>query len=187
MGRQVNFYLHGEDQNEFDALLRSCGNPVILPFYYPKNQVFTVPNTLMRNKEKEGERVYLVRLMDFPEMQLEYNAYYGNWYLKEFELPVLHYDRCSNTESEIYRGRLWFQLNYRKNMEWAFHSEEFIKWANSVINKARRKLKKIAIDPENYNYQAYVGKSAASWIEKNRPALKGEGTLIAMSSRPVTD
>jgi len=70
MGRQVNFYLHGEDQNEFDALLRSCGNPVILPFYYPENRVFTVPDTLMRNKEKEGERVYLVRPMDFPEMQL---------------------------------------------------------------------------------------------------------------------
>jgi len=30
MGRQVNFYLYGEDQNDFDALLRSCGDPVIL-------------------------------------------------------------------------------------------------------------------------------------------------------------
>jgi len=187
MGRQVNFYLHGEDQNEFDDLLKSCGNPVILPFYYPENQVFTVADTLMRNNEKEGDRVYLVRPMDFPQMQLEYNAYHGRWYLKEFELPVLHYDRCSSTENEIYRGRLWFQPHYSKNGEWAFHSEEFIRWADNVINKARRKLKKVAIGPENYKYQAYVGKSAALWIEKNRPALKGEGTLIARSSRLVKD
>jgi hypothetical protein len=187
MGRQVNFYLHGEDHNEFDALLRSCGGPVILPFYYPEKHVSAVPDTLMRDKEKEGKRVYLVRPVDFPQMQLRYHEYYGNWNLDENALPVLQYDRCVNTEHEIYRGRLYFQPHYLKNGEWAFHSAEFVKWANNFINKARRKLKKQTFDSGGYNYQEYVGKSAASWIEKNKPEPKGGGTLIYSTSHTATD
>jgi hypothetical protein len=175
MGRQINFYLYGEDQNDFDAFLRSCGNPVILPYYYPKKQVSTVPDTLMRDEKKEGDRVYLVRPMDIQEMKLEYNEYYGYWNLNETVLPVLHYDRCVNTENEIYRGRLYFEPKYVKNMEWVAKSDDFVKWADNVINKARRILKKHTFDSGGYNYQEYVGKSAASWIEKKQAGAKNGG------------
>lgn len=178
MGRQVNFYLHGEDQNDFDALLRSCGDPVILPYYYYKNEISAVPDTLMRDKKKEGDRVYLVRSSDIQEMQLQYDEYYGFWNLNDDVLPVLHYERCINTENEIYRGRLYFQPKYVKNMEWVAKSDDFVKWADNVINKARRKLKRHTFDSGGYNYQEYVGESAASWIEKNRPEPKMGGTFI---------
>jgi hypothetical protein len=61
MGRQVNFYLHPDDQTEFDAILKSRGEIVIVPYYHNSNKISTVPDTLIRDATKEGSRVYLVR------------------------------------------------------------------------------------------------------------------------------
>ena len=70
MGRQINFFLHQDDQDEFDKLLKSFGEVVLLPYYHFDNKISTVTDTLIRDVRKEGTRVYLVRLQDFKDIKL---------------------------------------------------------------------------------------------------------------------
>jgi len=178
MGRQINFFLHPDDQNEFDTLLRTSGDVLFLPYYYHTNEISTLPDSLIRDSKEEGRRVYLIRPIDLPEMELQYIEKFGVWIIQDINLPVLHYDRCFYESNEIYRGRLYFQPKYVKDMQWVEKSADFVKWADNIINKARRKLRKHTIVARSGTYQEYVGKNAAVWIDTNKPISQSGGGSI---------
>ena len=52
MGRQVNFYLHPDDQAEFDAMLKSSGDNIIVPYYHFTDKISTVPDTIISGFER---------------------------------------------------------------------------------------------------------------------------------------
>ena len=178
MGRQINFFLQGEDQNEFDILLKSCGSPIFLSYYHYDSQLSITDDTLMRDRKKEGGRIYLVRPLDVGIMQLKFIENFGYYLLKDNELPVLHYDRCASTDNEIHRGRLYFEPKYVRDMQWIEKSDDFVKWADNIIKTVRRKLKKHTINAGGWSYQEYVGKNAAIWIDNNKPESKMGGSFI---------
>ncbi len=178
MGRQINFFLHPDDQNEFDALLKSSGDVLFLPYYYHAKEIFTLPDSIIRDIGKEGSRVYLIRPSVLPEIKLQYVESLGYWLIQDNELPVLHFDRCIYNPNEIYRGRLYFQPQYIKGMQWVEKSPDFLKWADNIIKKARRKLKRHTIVASGGTYQEYVGKNAAVWIETNKAKSQKGGSSI---------
>src|SRR3954463_5179736 len=93
MGRQINFFLHPKDQENFDTLLKSFGEVILLPYYHQHNKISTVTDTLINDIKKEGSRIYLVRPVDFKEIKLEHISKFDHWLVADNKLPVLHFDR----------------------------------------------------------------------------------------------
>jgi hypothetical protein len=178
MGRQVNFYLHQDDQAEFDSMLRSRGEFIMVPFYHYTNIIVPAPDTIIRDLKKEGERVYLVRPEDFKYLRLEYFNYGGYWLIDEQAAPVLHFDRCAFEPNGIKRGRLYFQTYFVQDGQWRSHTPEFVKWADGFINLARRKLLKRQYISGKWKYKDYVGKNAMTWIQEKKPEINAEGMIV---------
>ncbi|SEW51876.1 hypothetical protein [Chitinophaga arvensicola] len=178
MGRQVTFFLHPDDQKDFDTLLKSFGEVQILSYYHYDNKISTVDDTLIKGLGKQANRVYLVRPQDFELMKLSHIEKFGYWLLKDNELPVLHFDRCSFDGNELHQGRLYFQPRYAESMQIVNKSEDFIKWADSIIKVVRRKLKKHKFDMDGWDYTDHVGKNALNWIESNNPKSCGGGSSL---------
>ena len=112
MGRQINFYLHPDDYQDFEDLLKATGEIIFLPYFHFDGKVRTVETTIPVDLIKEGSRVYLVRKQDFKQIELNHIEKFGYWLVADNHLPVLHYDRCGFDNDKIIRGRLYFQPSF---------------------------------------------------------------------------
>jgi hypothetical protein len=179
MGRQINFYLHPDDYQEFEDLLKASGDVVFLPYYHFDNQVRKVDNTIPIDIKSEGTRIYLVRPLDLKQIELQHIEKFGYWLVADNHLPVLHYDRCSFDNNKIIRGRLYFQPSYVNEIGWVNKSEEFVNWADNIIKTTRRKLKKYKFDMGGWSFSEYVGKYAKEWLDKTKEEKQiDDSTLI---------
>ena len=168
MGRQINFYLHPSDYKELEDILKSSDEVAFLPYYHHDNSVRTVEDTISPDIKKDGARVYVVRKAELNSIRLKQIEKFGYWLLDDTPLPVLHYDRCQLEDGKIIRGRLYFQPQYVKDMQWVNKSEEFVSWANSIIGKVRRKFKKYKFDRGDWGFSEYVGKNTKEWLDKTK-------------------
>lgn len=168
MGRQINFYLHPDDYQEFEDLLKATGDIMFLPHFHYDGKVRIVNTTIPVDLRKEGSRIYLVRQQDFKQVELEHIEKFGYWLVTDNHLPVLHYDRCGFENGKIDRGRLYFQPSFVKDMQWINKSEDFVSWSDNVIKTTRRKLKKYKFDMGGWSFSEYVGKHAKEWLDKTK-------------------
>ncbi len=178
MGRQINFFLHPDDQDDFDKLLKSFGDVVLLPYYHFNNKIFTAADTIVRDIKKEGSRIYLVRPEDFMDIKLVHIEKFNYWLVDDNSLPVLHFDRSIYRDNTIHRGRLYFQPQFVENMEWVKKSDDFVNWADKIIKTVRRKLKKHKYQMGNYNYTEYLGENAFDWLDKTKAEVGGAGSRL---------
>ncbi len=112
MGQQINFFLHQDDQADFDRLLKTFGDIVILPYYHYDNKVSTIEDTIIRDITKEGRRVYLIRKSEFRNIPLTHIEKFGYWLVDDRTLPIIHFDRCITKHDRIVRGRIYFQPDF---------------------------------------------------------------------------
>jgi len=181
MGRQINFYLHPDDYQEFEDLLKASDDIVLLPYYHYDNQVRTVDNTLPADIIKEGTRIYLVRRSDLKEIKLNHIEKFGYWLVSDTNLPVLHYDRCNFENNKIIRGRLYFQPSFVQDNQWVNKSEDFVRFADNVLKTARRKLKRYKFDMGGWEFSEYVGKYAKTWLDKTKQEKQvDDSTLVSI-------
>jgi hypothetical protein len=180
MGRQINFYLHPDDFQEFEDLLKASGDIVLLPYFHFDNKLSTVDTTIPIDIKSEEKRIYLVRHEDLNQIRLQHIEKFGYWLVDDNHLPVLHYDRCHFENNKLIRGRLYFQPSYVNEIGWVNKSEEFIFWADSIIRTARRKLKKYKFDMRGWSFSEYVGKNAKEWLDKTKEDKEiDDSTLIS--------
>lgn len=184
MGRQINFFLHQDDQVDFDKLLKSLGDIVILPYYHHDNKVSTIEDTLIRDPKKEGRRVYLIRRQDFSDIPLTHIEKFGYWLVDDHTLPIVHFDRGATKDDKIERGRIYFQADYvdTKQMVMIKKPEDFVKWADNIIKTVRRKLKKQKYNLGSYVYTEYLGDHAVKWKEFNRADIAAAGAELKSST-----
>lgn len=168
MGRQINFYLHPGDYQEFEELLLATGDIIFLPHFHYDGKVRTVDTTIPTDLREEGSKIYLVRRQDFRQMKLHHIEKFGYWLVDNNDLPVLHYDRCDFANGKIIRGRLYFQPSFVKDMKWVNKPEDFVSWSDHVIKTARRKLKKYKFDMGGWGFSEHVGKHAKDWLDKTK-------------------
>ena len=179
MGRQINFYLHPNDYQEFENLLKATGDIIFLPYFHYDGKVRTIDTTIPVDIRKEGERIYLVRRQDLKQIELEHIEKFGYWLLADNRLPVVHYDRCGFDNEKIIRGRLYFQPSFVKDMQWVNKSEDFVSWADNTIKAARRKLKRYKFDMGGWGFSEYVGKYAKEWLDKTKQEKQiNESSLV---------
>lgn len=180
MGRQINFFLHQDDQADFDLLLKSLGDIVLVPYYHYDKKVATIADTIVRDIKKEGVRVYIIRKSDFKDIKLKHIEHFGYWLVDDNSLPVIHFDRSVTSDGTIKSGRLYFTVDYvnTDKMIMIRKSEDFIKWADNVIKTVRRKLVKHKHIMGTYTYTEYLGQHAAKWKEFNKAEIAAAGAEL---------
>jgi hypothetical protein len=180
MGRQINFYLHPNDYMDFEDLLRKSGDVSFLPYYHSQNAIQTIEGTIPVDIKKEGTRVYVVRQTDVRQVEFTHIEKFDYWLVADTQSPVLHYDRCHFQSDKIIRGRLYFEPQFVRDMQWVNKSEDFVRWADDVIRTARRRLKKYKFDMGGWYFSEYVGEHAKEWLDKTKREKKiGDSTLIS--------
>ncbi|MGB4771304.1 MAG: hypothetical protein WBP58_07590 [Chitinophagaceae bacterium] len=181
MGRQMSFYLHPDDYQEFEDLLKATGDIILLPYYHFHGKVETVDTTIPTDLRKEGTRIYLVRQQDFYQVKLTHIEKYGYWLVADNDLPVLHYDRCNFDNNKLFRGRLYFQPSFIKDVQWVNKSVEFVTWSDNVIKTARRKLKRYKFDMGGWGFSEYVGQHAKKWLDNTKQEKQiDDSTLVTI-------
>ena len=167
MGRQINFFLHPDDQSEFDKLVKSCGDVVMIPYYHYQEKVSIVETSVVTDREKNGNRIYLVRPQDLECLQLEYFEKFNYWLVDDTNAPVIEFDISLLIDNYITRGRLYFKTDYLEDNQLINKPEDFIKWGDKLLRTFRRKLKRHKIVVKNGFYNAYLGENALNWVEQN--------------------
>ena len=184
MGRQINFFLHQDDQADFDRLLKTFGDIVILPYYHYDNEVSTIEDTLIRDRAREGRRVYIIRRSDFKNILLTHIEKFGYWLVDDRALPIVHFDRGVTEEDKIERGRIYFEPDFvdPREMKMVKKSDDFIIWADNIIKTVRRKLKKHKYSLGVHTYTEYLGENAVKWKELNRAEIAAAGAELKSST-----
>jgi hypothetical protein len=184
MGRQINFFLHQDDQADFDKLLKTFGDIVLLPYFHFDNNVSTIPDSIVRDLKKEERRVYLIRTNDFNDVRLKHIEAFGYWLVDDHSLPVIHFDRSITKDGKIESGRLYFEVEYvdTQRMTMVKKPDDFVKWADNVLKTVRRKLRKYKHRMGPYEYTAYLGEQAEKWKEFNRAVIEGAGHELKSST-----
>jgi len=172
MGKQVTFFLHSDDQLDFDLHLKSFGDVLLIPYFHYENTIATIENTLVEKILKNGNRTYLIQPENFGDIELEPLEKFEYQLVKDQKLPVLHFDKSLNNDKSIFRGRLYFQPKFMEDGEWKSKPDDFVKWADKIISSTRRKLKKYRHHVGKYEYVDYFEEHALDWY------LKNEGTMI---------
>ncbi|MDP4208034.1 MAG: hypothetical protein Q8928_04385 [Bacteroidota bacterium] len=177
MGHQINFFLNEDDQKDFDNLLRTFDDICFLSYFNKSNIPTIIDDTIIRDKLKEGSRVYLVRKQDLKNIKFRFIEKFNYWLIDDSPSPVLHFDRCVSYNSDLRSGRLYFEPKYVENLQWIEKSVDFIKWSDSVIAKARRFFKKYKFryPSSSYGYTAYLGQNAMKLIEENKAEIELTG------------
>jgi hypothetical protein len=181
MGKQVNFFLHTNDMKDFYEILKSH-NVVFLPIEFVDEKIIT----LEKFPDDYQESMFLVRKEDLDKVKLyeaDSGKFKGKWRIDNtksqgIEFEAGRYLPESLPDKElISRGRLYFQPDYlNENQKLVKYDETFIKWADALLNKVRRKLvKRKEIGGFISNF--YLGKYADEWVNNANDVAAG-GTAI---------
>lgn len=158
VGKQVNFYMDGNDERSFIEFLRADPNTVIF-----------------RSSEKTSE---IEDLVDLPKPnELEWFAL--NLWHKHLSTPVLDYierqgyyspnkevseiiefDRSTKDQGRLVRGRLWAEMQYWSKEDppqVVRKSEAFVKWYNRLANWIKKQS-------ERDQHGFYVMPGAAQFV-----------------------
>ncbi len=177
MGRQVNFFLHPDDQNEFDQFLKKFDDIIIIPYYHYSDKLSLIDNTVVTDFRKTGTRVHLARRSDLPNVKLKHIETQKYW-LVNTNSPVLDFDRSIFRDNNIHSGRLYFQSKFVSNMQWIDKSIDFVKWSDNIIKATRKRLKKYKQKLGAYTYTEYFAEHALKWFIDNQADIQGGGHIL---------
>lgn len=182
MGRQINFFLHPDDQKDFDNLFRSFDDICFLSYYHKTAKPTIIDDTVIRDQKVEGSRVYLARKGDLENLNFTFIEKFNYWLIDDSSNPLLHFDRCVSFDNYITSGRLYFQPKYVKNLQWISQSEDFVKWSDKIISHVRKKLRKYRYKYENssYEYTAYLGEHAMNLLEDDKAEISLPGDKLIL-------
>jgi len=182
MGRQINFFLHPDDQKDFDDLLRTFDNICFLSYYNKTNKPTIIADTIIREQIVEGSRVYLARKQDLKNLNFTFIEKFNYWLIDDSSNPLLYFDRCVSNDNYINSGRLYFQPKYVKNLQWVNQSDDFVKWSDKIISNVKKKLKKYKYKYEtsSYEYTAYLGNQAMQLLIENKAEISLTGDRLIL-------
>lgn len=181
MGRQVNFFLHKEDQLSFDKLLKTWENSVLLRYKTDKAELSILDSSI--SESGDVSRICLARREDLHEVIMQFIASQNYWLIDSTCSPVIELDRSLCTDESIRRGRLYFQPRYVAEMEWVEKSKDFNDWADNIIRTVRRKLKKYKHQMGRHTYSEYLGEHALRWVQENKAEIKDAGQILTISKK----
>lgn len=165
MGRQVGFYMLPEDLAEFEAALKARGDVAIFPVQLPSRELCEA-STLSPLPRDFGVR-YLVRRGDFDKLRIDHVPQHGHYVIRAANCPVVEFSRSTLVEvtGRLRQGRLWFATAYWEGEIRVEPPEDFLKWADSLLNMIR-KNKEYSLMKEPSHKGIYISRRAAAWREQ---------------------
>jgi len=144
MGKQIRFFMHGNDELKFLEIMEEQGDSIVddkaNPIEINKLKQF------FRNTVEEVELTQF--FMIFPESKLIRDE---NGFIEPIESDVIEFSRCSiESENMVWAGRIWAEFNYYDNNDAMVKKD---KWFEQKFNKYRNWIKKnlrISVDKGYY-------------------------------------
>lgn len=165
MGHQVNFYLDPNDTADIEKELRGIEPLVILHSRSTTSKPRAVGSLSFEENNQPWLFFYLVRPTELSSVKTNHVPAQGYWTIDVIESPVVEFTRCFFDGKILRRGRVHYVDGfYRPDGSWAAKSEQFEKWAKSVLSRTKRALKKQGAH--------YIGPSTEKWIQS------GNGKLV---------
>lgn len=159
-GKQVSLFLTKKDLSEFEQALRSTVPAIMFLRHHSRSGK---PEVLSTISELEYGvdilAVLVVRWQDLKTLQYTHLPARGEFFCSPIENPIIEFDRPYVTKEFIRAGRLYFIPSYWGEASKIAKPPEFVEWADSIIELARRTLKRI---PD----KGYAGREALEFHER---------------------
>jgi hypothetical protein len=140
MGKQINFYMTGADEQVFLAFVRSDRNVAVFKSVVPSKEIPSLQELPI-----QGERFWFsIRLWDrdhSPPPVLRYVGRQGYYSVDDIESEVIQFDRCGLDEGRLVRGRIWAEMTGWRHDDPAIlvkKSKDFSRWFNRIATWIKR-------------------------------------------------
>lgn len=161
MGHQVNYYMTPKDIEALEQKLRSRIDFAVIPSRNPSRVPQPISSLLV---EKDGQRelfLYLVRPQDLSRVITNYIDTQHYWAVEDTPSPVVEFGGCFFDGNILRRDRVYYvDGSYDAKGDWVTKSEEFRKWAKSVLSIVKKSLKPLEAGSRSTEY---IGEDAARW------------------------
>ena len=159
MGRQINFYMLTEDEQEFmDVVTAQIGAHVLLERSDSSSptQVQTLPPQGTRTA-RQGVVLWCPSVCAPPMMkELGHRSYI----VDKTNSEVIEFSRSEVIDDRLQRGRLWYAEEWW-DAEFRAHPKrsEFLTWAKAVLGVVRKQCR-------NQRDGLYIGRHAEEWTAR---------------------
>ena len=161
MGHQVNFYATPKDIAVLEQRLR---NRLNLAVFLGESSTAAPAVVDSLNVDRNGRRVlrcYLAPPEDMAAVVMHYIRTQGYWSVEVDPSPVVELDGCYCDGPILRRGRAYYVDHFLDgNQKWWTKSEEFRKWAKTVLSIIKNTFK--PLEPRTAIVK-YIGEDAAAW------------------------
>ena len=159
MGRQVNFYMHPDDLNYFQAEIARRDDVLILASHSSSAAPHRLSDAIVRRYGQEDLTIFLTRNGDYAGIRCQPIQGRDEFCVDASSSPVLEFSRCYFASNLIRRGRLWVCTGrWDSKGKWKPTDKKFLSWADSWIRWIRRHYKRLEAGD-------YIGDQAAAWAE----------------------
>ncbi len=161
MGHQFYFYQTPKDIAAMEQRLRKHTDFVI---FLDDSRTVAPLVVDSLNAEENGRRIlsyYLARPEDIGSVVMHHVPEQGYWTVQVSPSPVIELGTCFFDGKILRRDRAYYvDGQYGPDGQWMMKSEEFRKWAKTMLSTAKKTLKRL--DP-NSKAVNYIGEDAAAW------------------------
>jgi len=168
MGKQVNFYMLEEDEQEFVEFVLSDGKTVILgagslqetPPILDRLPVEDSP-LIWRNDVYFWRRGYPL-FTDYGVMKAGPLQGQGVYFVDSSQSSVIEFSRSLllTDKNMLTRGRIWAEMRRLEGDRFVYKGEEFEEWYDTIAAWIRKRYRKIGTRP-----YFYIGSQAYSWYQ----------------------
>jgi hypothetical protein len=152
MGRQIRFFMIGNDEKKFFEVIEAFGD-LIVDKKGKSLEISKLKEILLQEEEKKVLSTLNKFFITFNESKLIKDE---NGFIEPFESDVIDFSRCSiEGGNMVWQGRIWAEFNYYDNNGVLVKKE---KWFEQKFNMYRSWIKKnFRISVDKF---AYIGEEA---------------------------
>jgi hypothetical protein len=158
MGRQVEFYMLGQDETEFLTALRAKADVVVISERSSTNQPKILEGFPEIGSKLAREGVVLWNRTISAELVMKEVAP-GAFVVDKTDADVIEFRQSEIVDGILRRGRIWMDPNASdENFQPIKKSQEFLKWYDSAARWIRKHF-------ERETRGFYVGPVEKAWLE----------------------
>ncbi len=162
---QINYFMHPDDQREFEIFLSSIGDLCFLPTKHSSTlKVETDPKGL----SEQGGHHWIVLGSEIDQVTLSYVKSTGYYLVDDSNSPVIEWWHPKFEAHQIRRGRLYFQKEYLEGDQFYPKSPEMCRLGQKLI----RWIRKHYYRDEETTLGFYAGPHAMAWKKETNGIFK---------------
>lgn len=139
MGKQIQFYMVNEDENDFVEFLRSTGDIVFLPEVSKSSDSETFTSFVALKGRKYGEDCHIWNRLVSPAPAIKYVPQQDYYWLDFLKSEVVSVDRCRMVDNRLCAGRLYVENTvFAPDGTIVKKGDEFLKWYEKLCRWIRK-------------------------------------------------